>query len=81
MRSHNLIVPSAEQVVKEVPPGQPLAAHAREGSCMCSHDKLLTSHTHALCETSTQDLVPWIHKVRTYMPREHQQPDRKKMLS
>ena len=33
-RSHNLIVPSAEHVAKEAPPEQPLAIHARYGSCM-----------------------------------------------
>ena len=56
-RSHSLIVPSAEHVAKETPPLQPLATHAREGSCMFSHERFWTSHMQALCETSTQHLV------------------------
>lgn len=56
-RSHNLIVPSAEHVAKETPPEQPLATHARDGSCMFSQQRFLISHMHAECETSTQQRV------------------------
>lgn len=45
-RSHNLIVPSVEHVANEIPPEQPLAMHARDGSCMFSQHRFLISHMH-----------------------------------
>jgi len=51
--SHILIVPSVEQVAKEIPPKQPLAVHARDGSCMFSQHRFLISHMDDECETST----------------------------
>lgn len=58
-RSHNLMVPSSEHVVKETPSLHPLATHAAVGLCKFPQERFLISQIPAECDIIIEHLVGW----------------------